>query len=164
MYQKILAPLDGSQLAECSLDHVKAIAFGCNVPKIVLLRVLDPIKPVDYGGLYGQGYKDFSPDFLTQSWTRRQAEAEAYFSELNDRLKKESLPVETVLISGDDAAGTILDYARDNGIDLIIISTHGRSGPTRWLIGSVADKVVRHSPVPVLIVSPSSCRGVSNSS
>ena len=49
-------------------------------------------------------------------------------------------------------AETILDYAENNKVDLIIMSTHGRSGPSRWAFGSVAEKVVRHAPCPVLVV------------
>jgi len=167
MYQKILVPLDGSKLAECSLEHVKAIATGCNVPGIVLLQVLHPIhsmQPIKYEGLYGQGYKDFSPDFLTKSWTQWEGEAKNYLSGLSDRLKKENLSVETALITAEDAAGTILDYAKDNGVDLIIMTSHGRSGIPRWLMGSVAEKVVRNSQVPVLLVSSLVCPGSRQSS
>ena len=160
MYKRILVPLDGSNLAECSLEHVKAIATGCNVPEIVLLQVLHPIhsmQPIKYEGLYGQGYKDFSPDFLTKSWAQWEGEAKNYLSELSDRLKKENLSVETALITDEDTAGTILDYAKDNSVDLIIMSSHGRSGLSRWLMGSVAEKVVRNSRVPVLMVSSPAC-------
>jgi len=164
MYKKILAPLDGSKFAECSLDHVKAIALGCNVPKIVLLRVLYPTTPPADVPLYGQGYKDYSPDLVMQPWKQPQVEAEDYFSELNTKFKKENLPVEMVLITGSDIAETILNYAKDADIDLIIITSHGRSGPKRWLMGSVADRVVRHSTVPVLVVSPAACHAMPNSS
>ena len=157
MYQKILAPLDGSRLAECSLDHVKAIALGCNSSKVVLLRVVEPFKPLADVGYYGQGYKDYSPDFLTEAWTKHRVDAESYLSEVAAKLKKENLPVEMALITGDDVADTILTYARDNGVDLIVTSTRGRSGPTRWLMGSVADRIVSHSPIPVLLVSSPAC-------
>ena len=57
-----------------------------------------------------------------------------------------------------DSIPKILEYAQNNNIDLIIISTHGRSGISRWAFGSVADKVVRTSTVPVLTVTPTGCR------
>ena len=56
------------------------------------------------------------------------------------------------------AADAILDYAEKNNVDLIIMSTHGRSGISRWAFGSVADRVVRHSIAPVLLVAPAGCR------
>jgi nucleotide-binding universal stress UspA family protein len=151
MYKKILVPLDGSKLAECSLDHVIAIALGCNAQEIVLLQVLKPLIHTYVPAL-------LSVDSLAEAEERQKAEAENYLSEVANKLKGEGLPAKTALIPGEDAAGAILDYTRNNHVDLIVISTHGRSGPSRWAFGSVADKVVRHSPVPVLMVSPSSCR------
>jgi nucleotide-binding universal stress UspA family protein len=79
-------------------------------------------------------------------------------------LKKENLSAETVVITAEDAAGTILDYAKDNGVDLIIMTSHGRSGLSRWLMGSVAEKVVRNSQIPVLMVSSLACLGSRQSS
>ena len=65
--------------------------------------------------------------------------------------------VQPVVIQGKVAEG-ILDYVVKNQVDLIMMSTHGRSGPSRWALGSVADRVIRHSLIPVLIVSPKGCR------
>ena len=62
--------------------------------------------------------------------------------------------VEVELIVGGAADEAILDYAKENNIDLIVMSTHGRSGVHRWIFGSVTQRVLRHSPVPVLIVPP----------
>jgi nucleotide-binding universal stress UspA family protein len=56
------------------------------------------------------------------------------------------------------AADAIMGYADQNGVDLIIMSTHGRAGIGRWFMGSVADRVVRHATVPVLTASPAGCR------
>jgi nucleotide-binding universal stress UspA family protein len=63
----------------------------------------------------------------------------------------QSLPVEHVLLEGDPAT-QIVQYARDNGIDLIVMGTHGRTGTERLLVGSVAEKVMRDSPCSVLVV------------
>jgi nucleotide-binding universal stress UspA family protein len=56
------------------------------------------------------------------------------------------------------AAEEILKYSQDNDVDLIIMSTHGRSGVSRWAMGSVADRVVRTSVAPVLLTTPKECR------
>jgi len=142
MYKKILVPLDGSKLAECTLEHVRAIATGCHVPEVVLLRVIEePILP------YVQAA------FLHDTRQKLEADAQDYLSKVADTLKKDGVAVETAVVHG-AAAPDILDYAKNNGVDLIIISTHGLSGTFRWVFGSVADRVVRHSPVPVLVVSP----------
>ncbi len=152
MYKKILAPLDGSKLAECSLEHVKAIASGCNVPEVVLLRVVEPIPAQTAAALAEAG-----ADFLVQAERRNRTDAETYISEVTAMLKKEGLAVQGALARG-NAAEEILDYAKKNHVDLIIMSTHGRSGVTRWVFGSVADRLLRHSTVPVLVVSPAGCR------
>jgi nucleotide-binding universal stress UspA family protein len=160
MYKKILAPLDGSDLAECTLQHVREIASSCGTAEVVLLTVMDLNLP------------------QTDSWGLPMAEAIAsaehekkrqriirpvldYLTRQSSKLKEAGLNVKTELLEeGPDqkTAEVILLYARDNDIDLIIISSHGRSGISRWAFGSVADKVVTHSTVPVLTVVPKGCR------
>lgn len=151
MYQKILAPLDGSELSECSLQHVKTIATGCQVPEVVLLRVVEPIPAQDVAA-YTEGGID-TAIILREA----RAGAQEYISKLADDLNKAGLTVRGVVAIG-SPADEIMDYATENKVDLIIMSTHGRSGVTRWFMGSVADKVIRHSTVPVLVVSPAGCR------
>ena len=149
MYKKILAPLDGSELSECSLEHVKAIVTGCRVPEVVLLRVVEPAP--------AQAYLEVSEDFRRGVEEKTLAEAGDYLSKAAANLKKEGAVAQTAVIGG-RAAEEILDYASKNQVDLIVMSTHGRSGISRWVMGSVAEKIMRHSPIPVLMVSPSGCR------
>ena len=152
MYKKMLVPLDGSELAECSLEHAKIVALACRCPEVILLRVIEPDPQVaDLGGV------------TTESWyrdaqARVQAEVKKYLSQAAAKLKKMGVTAKGVVTSG-RAADEILDYARKNQVDIIVMSTHGRSGVSRWVIGSVADKVVRHSPIPVLLAAPAACRG-----
>ena len=147
MYRKILVPLDGSPFAECSLAHVKAIAKGCQVPEIVLMTVVDHIQ--DYPGME-QSFKD-------KTRTAVQKAAAAYLTGISADLKKEGFNVVTVVQDG-SAAENILDYAAKQGVDLMIMSTHGRSGMGRRIMGGTADKIVRSATVPVLAVSSESCR------
>ncbi len=70
-----------------------------------------------------------------------------------DRLKKEGISTQGVVVWG-RPADEILKYINENKTDLVIMSTHGRSGIPRWAFGSVADKVIRHSTAPVLIIPP----------
>jgi len=151
MYKKILAPLDGSKLAECVVDHIKSVATGCHVPAVVLLRVIPPISA-----------SGNAPDAMKESVSqgaREAAEIQAknYLNEMAENLTAEGVAVETEIADG-AAADEILNYAEENDIDLIIMSTHGKSGLSRWFSGSVADRVIHHSMIPVLIVVPRGCR------
>ncbi len=150
MYKKMLAPLDGSELSECSLEHVRAVATGCQVPEIVLLRVIEPIhEPLEDEGA--------SDDWRRSVRERAQAVAEGYLAKVANSLKKEGIAAQSIIASGRPDE-VILDYASKNQVNLIIMSTHGRSGVSRWVFGSIADSVLRYSTVPVLMVSPAGCR------
>ncbi len=151
MYKKMLVPLDGSELSECSLEHAKAVALACRCPEVTVLRVLEPdLQITDIGGVASESwYRD--------AQARVKAELENYVSKVTDKLKKEGLKAKGVVVSG-RAADEVLGYAKKNQVDLIVMSTHGRSGVSRWVIGSVADKIVHHSPIPVLLVAPLACR------
>ena len=148
MYKKILAPLDGSELSECSLEHVRAIATDCQVPEVILIRVVEPIPSSAY-----VAYAELAGDWVAQLERQDQSEAENYLSQLADKLKKEGMIVQTAVVFG-RAAEAILNYAKDNQVDLIIMSTRGKSGLSRWLSGSVVSRVRSHSIIPVLIIPP----------
>ncbi len=147
MYKKILVPVDGSELAECALGHVRAIAKGCNVPEVVLLRVVEPLRNT----------YELGEDWYKSAEEKIRADAKDYLSKEVAALKKDGITASAVVMS-EQPAEAILNYAKRNQVDLIIMSTHGRSGVSRWVIGSVADRVVRHSVAPVLSVSPAGCR------
>jgi len=149
MYKKVLVPLDGSEFSECVLDHVRVIATGCSIPEVVLLRVLEPIQR--------QAYSMVPQDLVREVEEKAKNEMKDYLSKLAGELKKDGVNVETIVLSG-RPEDEILDYADKNKVDLIIMSTHGRSGISRWVFGSIADRVVRHSMVPMLIVPPHGCR------
>jgi nucleotide-binding universal stress UspA family protein len=148
MYKRILVPLDGSVLSESILGHVKAIATACNVPEVVLLRVVGPI----------EGGYEIPKSLLSEMQEKSQAVAEDYISNLTDTLKKEGIAAKGVVIRG-RAPEEILDYAKNNQVDLVIMSTHGRSGISRWFLGSVTNRVVRRCVAPVLVASPFARRG-----
>ena len=145
MYKKMLAPLDGSGFSECSLEHVRTVAIGCQVPEVVLLMVVEPIKTI--------AYAETSGDWVAEKEKHNQAEAEKYLSELAENLEGEGVVVQAAVVHGNPAE-EILDYAKNNQVGLIVMSTHGRSGISRWAFGSVTDRVLRHSAVPVLITPP----------
>jgi len=146
IYKKILVTLDGSEFSERILGHVTAIATGCNVPEVILLRVTEPVQ---------QAYQ-MGEDRQREAEKRIKAEATEYLSQVADRLKQEGIVAKTVVVQG-KADEEILDYINNNQIDLVIMSTRGRSGVSRWVFGSVANRVVRHSMAPVLVAAPSAC-------
>jgi nucleotide-binding universal stress UspA family protein len=160
MYNKILVPLDGSKTGECTLAHVKDIAMGCGMAEVVLLTVTESY---DFFVQYETSLTQMKKEVEEKEKSEEQARQKAltYLNTLSDNLKKNGLYVKTEVITKTDNQGpaeVILDYALNNMVDLIVIATHGRSGITRWAFGSVAEKVVRHSTVPVLTITPTGCR------
>lgn len=142
MYKKILVPLDGSALAEAVLLHVKALAQP--ETEVALLRV----------ALYPTYDYVFSSPAVAATLTEEiENESEKYLREMSALLQAQGLKT-SIAVTGGPVADAILDYADAIGADLIAMSTHGRSGVARWLIGSVADRVVRGSPMPVLLIRP----------
>ncbi|MFH0847153.1 MAG: universal stress protein [Chloroflexota bacterium] len=149
MYNRILVPLDGSKLAESSLEHVKAIATGCQVAEVILLAVVSGYRP---GAGFSWGGVESEKQMAGMA-EKAQAKARSYLDSVGAKLAEKGMVVRTCVMIGSPAE-TILNYVKDNNIDLIVIATHGRSGLSRWALGSVAEKVLTASPVPVFIVSP----------
>jgi nucleotide-binding universal stress UspA family protein len=147
LYQKILVPLDGSELAECVLPHVEAIAKGCGAINVIFIRVVEPF----LRGEYSFGEKE-----LKRFELENREFAKEYLDQLVSRINSDGMNVQTVAITG-KAVESITDYATKNEVDLIVIATHGRSGVSRWAQGSVADRLIRSSHVPVLMVRAPGC-------
>ena len=150
MYQKILVPLDGSDLAECVLPHVASIAQGCGVKSVVFVRTVETSFKVT--GAEGSLTEEQEQTILSQM----RSEAEEYLKQIVERTSLPGVEVQTELLSG-NAAEVIASYATDIEADLIIIATHGRSGISRWVWGSVADRILRSACVPVLMVRAPGC-------
>ena len=156
MYKKVLAPLDGSQLAECTIGEVANVA-GPGA-EVMLLQVLEPVAgriraDVPAGLLSDVGVSDE----LLHGVDEKTAEAaKEYLKRAAASMKKKGFEVRSETKVGKPAE-TILGFAKDNKADVIVISTHGRSGASRWAFGSVADKVMRTATIPVLMVTPRGC-------
>jgi nucleotide-binding universal stress UspA family protein len=141
MYKKILVPLDGSELAEKALGHAEKLAetFGA---EIILLQVV-PFMPI-------YGAPELMMPFIVDE--KQKEAAEKYLSNFSEELKKRGFKVTAKVKTGKQVAVEIIDFAKENGVDLIIMCTHGRSGITRWVLGSVAHKVLTRAETPVLLV------------
>jgi len=139
MFDNILVPVDRSDLAECVLPHAVAVARAFQ-SQVTLLTVLERGTRLDY---------TYGVDPL--AWRIRKAEAESYLRNLSDRLQKTGLPLERRTLEG-DAAEEIIDFAHNNGMNLIILSSHGQSGLTGWNVGSVVQKIVMRARTSIMIV------------
>lgn len=139
MYHFILLTLDGSALAEQALPHAvgQAERFGA---ELIILRVLEPL----------------SDQFRSSPAVRQAQEtintlAQEYLEKIATSVQERDIPVRVVSINGRPHE-EIVRFAETNQVDLIVMSTRGQSGLSRWLMGSVADRVVRGASVPVLLV------------
>ena len=151
MYTKILVPLDGSELAECVLPQVEAITTGCQVSTVVFVRVAESLELPE-----GESRVVFSEEQWKEIEENRSLDAQKYLEQLIERLDFKGAQLQTKVLSG-KAADTLADYADGNDFDLIIIATHGRSGVSRWVWGSVAERILRSACVPVLMVRAPGC-------
>ncbi len=150
MYKKIMVPLDGSDLAECVLPHVEAVAMGCEVKNVIFVRAVEPLH------LPSASEWLPSPEERQRIESGHRSDAQDYLTELVGRLKYDGADLQSEVIMG-KAAESLADYAEKNGVDLIVIATHGRSGVSRWMWGSVADRILRSACVPVLMVRAPGC-------
>jgi len=149
-----MVPLDGSTLAECVLPHVEAIANGCPVHELTLLRIVEPEQ------IYSVAESSIDPNLAASREAERKKNAEKYLSEVAARLDTPGLTITLKALAG-RAAERLIDYSEKSRVELIIIATHGRSGVTRWVRGSVADKILRSSRIPVLMIrAPGTEQGV----
>jgi nucleotide-binding universal stress UspA family protein len=150
IYKHALVPLDGSPLAECVLPHLQSIAGTSLIEEVELIRVVAPLE---------LHYKAASPIDAKQEHLLNQAarqEAEEYLRNTRDKLKISNAKVTTTILTG-SAADALADHLKKSNADLLLLATHGRSGISRWIWGSVADKILRSSNIPVFLVRPPGC-------
>ena len=135
MYRKMLVPLDGSVLSEVTFRYARELAWRFSGLEVILFHACEMADQAELP--MHRLYIEHSVELI-----KKAAAAESGGRQVHVR--------------GELAAGSpaeaILHYAQDNGIDLILMATHGRSGISRWAMGSVAYKVLRSSKVPVLLV------------
>jgi nucleotide-binding universal stress UspA family protein len=144
MYKRILVPLDGSELAERVLPHATAVAKASGA-EVTLVSVV----PLTLGPA---GAKlDAIPEALAERQAALKAEALIYLEKVQRNLKDQNVIAHCVTLDG-DVASEIIAYAEKNGFDLIAMATHGRSGIDRFVMGSIAEKVVRGTIKPVLLI------------
>jgi nucleotide-binding universal stress UspA family protein len=139
MFKHILVPLDGSKLAECVLPHVVAVANAFEAD-VTLLQVLERERAPSE-----QGFVD------PLGWYMGSAEAQAYLDGIAARIQELGLRAETAVREG-RAAQQIIGFARRKEADLLVLSSHGRSGLSGWNVSGVVQKTIMRAYVPVMIV------------
>jgi nucleotide-binding universal stress UspA family protein len=144
MYQRILVPIDGSATSERALQEAIKLAAGNSLLRLV--HVLEEIYSLD-----AEAYAFVDYPALQEAMRNT---GERILAQGAKKVQKSGSPVETALldVSGERVASVIDGEARRWGADLIVIGTHGRSGLSRLLLGSVAEGVARGTSVPVLLV------------
>lgn len=141
-FSRILVPLDGSRSAERLLELYEPLAGEDSV--LLLLRAVPA---------FTSGGSPYLPHVVRdeQEQKRFQESAQGYLDGLVEKLDREAGAVETRVLTAVEPAAAILRTISEEAVDLVAMSTEGRGGVARLLLGSVADKVVRGSPVPVLL-------------
>jgi nucleotide-binding universal stress UspA family protein len=144
--RSILLPTDFSECAESALPYAVQMARTTNA-RLLCLHVIEPMMPP-------VGYAPVTEPLPTVDISEQlQASAERELPKLAEREECAGLEVEEVIAHG-EAAAEIVRVARERDVDLIVISSHGRTGLGRMLFGSTAESVVRHARCPVLVVKP----------
>ena len=141
MYKKILVPLDGSELAKKALVHAEGLAktYGA---EIILFQVI-PLMPI-YGAL------EFVTSVVVDEKQRKATEMS--LTKLAEEMKTRGYKVTARVRVGQHVAAEIIDFAKESGVDLIVMCTHGHSGITRWVLGSIAHKVLTRAETPILLI------------
>jgi nucleotide-binding universal stress UspA family protein len=180
MFKKILVPLDGSKLAECALEYAEELAKNCSSTELVLISVTERtvgstvapetrelFRSSSLDTLSGSaGSSSFSPGMpdgpvkknepTSIILGKMEKQAQNYLNRLAKRFKTKGIPVSTEVLVG-SVADQIVAFADKGGFDTIVMASHGRSGPSRWAMGSVSDKVFRASCIPVLMIRAPGC-------
>ncbi|MCC6791614.1 MAG: universal stress protein [Thermomicrobiales bacterium] len=144
MYQRIVVPLDGSTTAEQALPQAERMARTFDVP-IHLLAVVD-LTQMPWYGQYGMSLEHTATE---REVARERSTVADYLESVASRLRDAGLVARTELRRGRAAREIV---AATGAGDLLVIASHGRSGVTRWLMGSVAEDVLRHASVPILLI------------
>ncbi|MBI4268169.1 MAG: universal stress protein [Chloroflexi bacterium] len=151
----VIVPLDGSELAETALPHAEAVAKQLDTEPLnmTLLRIFEPpTTPTYYGPDLAEVPLNWG-QYVQEETERGEKAAKEYLATVENRLKEKRLNIRSEVIIG-KASDIIVDYANKNPHSIIVMTTHGRSGLSRWVYGSVAQNVIRAVCCPVLVIKP----------
>ncbi|QPC82193.1 universal stress protein [Phototrophicus methaneseepsis] len=144
-YHKIVVPIDGSGWSERAIPHAADIARN-NDAEIILLHVFRT-PAAEYTDQIALGGGDAQIQQMREEFKQKMIS-------LRNQLRAQGVKARNQFIEGAGVASLICDYINDEGVDLVVMSSHGRSGISRFIFGSVAQKVMQEVSVPVMIVRP----------
>jgi len=149
----ILVPLDGSELAETVLPQAEALVKqrGTEPTDIVLLRVCEPPAAPSYYAPELSGVPLNWGEYLDQEVAKGKEIAKEYLAKIAERFQNTGISVSSEVLVG-KAADEIVDYANKHPFNIIVMASHGRSGLSRWVYGSVADNVLSGVSSPILLI------------
>jgi nucleotide-binding universal stress UspA family protein len=142
MYEKVLVPLDGSELAGCALPHVMNLAKGGMVEEVILLNIVEV--PLVW---LAEGF-----DFISLK-NAQFIRIQKYLADIQSQFSSEGIKVKVEVLEG-KTAQSIIEYTKGNAVNLIVIATHGYTGMKQLMFGSVALRVLHEAHVPVLLIRP----------
>jgi nucleotide-binding universal stress UspA family protein len=151
MFEKVLVCLDGSALAEVILPYIAGESGSLS--KIVLLQVVAPPGINLPLGVPGETIGTIRSNAAMSRFQKELEEATPYLESKAQPLREQGLDVECVVLEG-AASQAITEYARDNEISMIAVATHGYTGLRHITLGSTAEYILKHSGLPVLMVTP----------
>ena len=149
MYERILVPLDGSQVGEAALPSVKELIAKMAPTIKVEVTLLQVVSSLTHYVVAGEASAPVP--YTEQEMEQIKKKSEEYLEKAGKSLETKNVAVKS-LVSVGNAAEAINKTADEIGADLIAMSTHGRSGISRWAFGSVTDRVLRSGNRPVLMV------------
>ncbi|CAB5091218.1 hypothetical protein D3OALGA1CA_904 [Olavius algarvensis associated proteobacterium Delta 3] len=155
MYKRIMVPMDGSDLAERVLPHVHSFLEGFRPDSVVFVQVVEPAPVIfdDTAAISSSTSREKMIDYAQKVEEQRKSAAAEYLDGIVHRVKGEGVDLRSEVLVG-RVAERLAEYIESQAMDMIIIATHGRSGISRWVRGSIAERVLSSSRVPVLMVRP----------
>ncbi|HEU65486.1 MAG TPA: universal stress protein, partial [Chloroflexi bacterium] len=132
---------------------VEELAKGCNTEKVILVSVTERVQGYR---VYEGPSQPLGQQLAPEAVGKKEKQAQKYLARIAKDMEAKGIKVDTEVLLGNPAEEIVI-YAKHPGCDLIVMASHGRSGPSRWAHGSVADRVFRGSCVPVLMVRAPGC-------
>ena len=157
MFKRLLVPLDGSRFGSRALQYATEVAQHFDA-EVVLIQVVKPATPVATttgidAGMGSPAASEIAMQAALEEDKRNSTRAKRYLSGKIRGMKPRDIKGSYQVVVGDPAQ-SIMSFAQKEHIDLIVMTTHGKSGLKRAIMGSVADAVIRESGKPVLVVRP----------
>ncbi len=153
MSERILIPLDGSDLGEAAVEYVKNLIKRLSPEQLTTVVLFNVLTTLNHEPMYSDGGAiPVALPYSREEMEKLAAERRAYLDKVGKELKQSGVEVKTQVVQGNNPAEEIIKAEEEFNCDLVAMSTHGHSGLKRWAFGSVTDKVLRGGSIPVLLV------------